>query len=57
MVAVVEVERIGGEERCLIAGGGFEGGAEARIWESSITKKVLANRKTPKTKKQRDRER
>ena len=54
---MVEVERIGGEERCLIAGGGFEGGAEARIWESSITKKVLANRKTPKTKKQRDRER
>jgi hypothetical protein len=33
-------ERIGGEERCFIAGGGLEclgGGGEDRLWESSIT--------------------
>lgn len=31
-------DRIGGEDRCLIVGGGLECvGGEDRLWESSIT--------------------
>jgi len=58
VVAVVVDERIGGDDRCLIAGGRFEGGGEVKLWESSITNRSLVNRKTKrKGKIERERER